>query len=99
VVQKKWKMKVVEVTPLDGFRLSLRFENGESGIAELSDLAGRGVLSAWNTPSIFESARVTESGAVEWPGDIDICGDSLYLRVTGKEPEQLYPNIVASTNA
>lgn len=92
-------MKVLEVSPLDGFKLSLRFENGEEGIADLSDLAGRGVLSAWNERSVFERAQVTELGAVEWPGDIDICGDSLYLRATGKQPEQLFPNLAVASKA
>jgi Protein of unknown function (DUF2442) len=92
-------MKVVRVTRLDSFRLSLTFENGESGVADLSDLAGRGVMSSWDDYSIFEQASVTEAGAVEWPGGIDICGDSLYLRVTNKEPEQLYPSLSVSHNA
>lgn len=92
-------MKVVRVKPLDGFRLSLTFENGESGLADLSDLAGRGVMSVWDDRSVFEQASVTEAGAVEWPGGIDICGDSLYLRVTNKEPEQLFPRLSVSHDA
>jgi hypothetical protein len=30
-------------------------------------------------------------GAVEWPGGIDMCPDALYLRMTGKQPEDLFP--------
>ena len=56
-------------------------------------------MSAWNDQSVFEGAKVTASGAVEWPGEIDICGDSLYLRATGKRPEQLFPSLSAVSDA
>jgi Protein of unknown function (DUF2442) len=41
--------KITAVKSLDGFRLWLRFSDGIEGMADLSDLAGRGVFSAWNT--------------------------------------------------
>jgi len=92
-------MKVTNVSVLDGFKLLLSFDNGVEGIADLSDLAGRGVLSAWNDRSLFENARATREGAVEWPGNIDLCGDALYLRVTGKKPEELFSRLSSMSNA
>lgn len=92
-------MKVVEVAPLEGFRLSLHFENGESGIVDLTDLAGRGVMSSWDDRAVFEDVCITDEGAVEWPGEIDICGDSLYLRAMNKQPEQLFPNLLMHSDA
>jgi len=92
-------MKVIKAKPLDGFKLFLQFENNESGIADLSELAGRGVLAAWNDRSFFEDLRVTSEGAVEWANEIDICGDSLYLRVTKKTPEELFPRLSPVHNA
>ena len=84
-------MKASSVTPMFPARLDVRFEDGTSGMADLSDLVGRGVMSALSERQVFDQARVTPQGAVEWPGDIDICGDTLYLRVTGKNPEDVYP--------
>ena len=92
-------MKVEKAIPQEGFELWLRFSDGVEGVADLSDLAGRGVMHAWNDRSVFESVSVTDSGAVEWPGGIDICADSLYLRVTGKQPEDLFPNLAAGADA
>jgi len=92
-------MKVTAAKALDGFKLQLSFENGEQGVVDLAHLAGRGVTLSWNDRSVFESVRVTNAGAVEWPGDVDICGDSLYLRATGKQPEQLFPRLSTMTNA
>ena len=75
---------ITAVKCMEGFRLWLRFSDGTEGVADLSDLAGRGVFSAWNKPGVFAQAAVTEFGAVAWGDAIDLCPDALYLRVTGK---------------
>jgi hypothetical protein len=84
-------MKIVEAKPLSGFKVFLRFEDGTSGDVDLSSYAGRGVFLAWMEPGIFGQVKVTSTGAVEWPGDLDLCPDALYLRLTGKSPEELFP--------
>jgi hypothetical protein len=85
--------KIIAVKPLAGFHLWLRFSDGIEGVADLSDLAGRGVFSAWNTPGAFAEVKVTEFGAVAWGNEIDLCPDTLYLRVTGKTPDDLFPSL------
>ena len=42
-------------------------------------------------PDVFRSVRVGVHGAIEWDGDIDLCPDALYMRLTGKSPEELLP--------
>jgi hypothetical protein len=84
-------MKIIDAKPLPAFRLELRFDNGEIGTVDLTSFAGCGVFEAWNVPGIFESVSVTDEGAARWPGDIDLCPDALYLRMTGKQPEQIFP--------
>ncbi|MCL5098870.1 MAG: DUF2442 domain-containing protein [Candidatus Omnitrophica bacterium] len=84
-------MKILELSPRPGFRLFLRFEDGVTGEVDLSDLAGRGVFSAWLESGVFDQARPTEAGAAEWPGEIDLCPDLLYMRLTGKSPEEVLP--------
>ena len=84
-------MKITEVKPLENYRLFLRFDDGESGVVDLSDLADRGVLEAWNRDGIFKQVRITQLGALEWPAEIDLCPDSLYLRLTGKRLEEVFP--------
>jgi hypothetical protein len=78
---------------LPGYRLELEFNNGESGVVDLSEFVGRGVFAVWERPGVFEQVTVTSDGAVEWPGEIDMCPDSLYLRMTGKKPEDLFPSL------
>lgn len=86
-------MKIVAATALPEYRLELRFDNGVNGNVDLSGLVGQGVFVAWRNPGHFDSVRVTEHGAVEWPGEIDLCPDALYLRLTGKSPEEVFPTL------
>jgi hypothetical protein len=87
-------MEIVEVKPLGGFRLFLKFNDGVSGTVDLSSFAGRGVFTSWLNEGFFEKVRITDVGALEWPGELDLCPDSLYLQITGKKPEDLFPALV-----
>jgi len=86
--------KAVQANPLDGFRLWLKYEDGIQGIVDLSDLAGRGVFEAWSEREVFDAVTVNESGAVVWPGEIDLCPDALYIRLTGRQAQQIFPSLM-----
>lgn len=83
--------KVAEVKALDGYKIWLKFSDGLEGTLDLNDLAGRGVFAAWKDRNVFESVHVDPAGAVVWSGDIDLCSDALYLRLSGKSVEELFP--------
>jgi hypothetical protein len=85
--------KVVEVKPLENYRIWLRFGDGTQGELDLTDLAGRGAFAAWADRNVFEAVRVEEGGGIEWPGNIDMCPDALYLRLTGKAAEDIFPGL------
>jgi hypothetical protein len=87
-------VQLVEIEPLADYRLRVRFSDGAGGVADLSHLAGRGVFSLWNEPGAFERARIEEGRAVVWSEEVDLSADSLYLQVTGKSPDQLFPRCV-----
>jgi Protein of unknown function (DUF2442) len=84
-------MKVTRVKSLPAFQLELAFDNAESGIVDLKSLVGRGVFAAWERPGVFEQVAISDCGAVEWPGGIDLCPDALYLQMTGKRAEEIFP--------
>jgi hypothetical protein len=88
--------KPVAVEALSGFRLWLRFADGVEGEVDLSSLAGRGVFEAWKDHRVFETVRIGEGGAIQWGEKIDLCPDALYLRLTGKTPEEAFPNLKTS---
>ena len=84
-------IRPVEVKALPNFRIWLRYDDGTEGEVDLSDLAGRGVFTAWNDRTFFAAVRVGPHGAIEWESEIDVCPDAMYLRLTGKSPEEIFP--------
>lgn len=85
--------KVVAVRVLQEYRLELRFDDSVCAQADLSDLVGKGVFSLWNDYSKFQDVRIGSSGELLWGDQVDLCPDSLYLRATGKKPEELFPSL------
>lgn len=86
-------MKITHVRPLRGFRLELAFSEGSSGVVDLSDYAGRGVFETWLTPGAFEQVAITDQGALAWPGELYLCPDALYFRLTGKTAAEVFHSL------
>ena len=83
-------MEIIEAKPQSGFRIFLKFSDGTAGVVDLSSFAGKGVFSKWLESGVFDAVSINTSGALEWPGGLDLCPDTLYMRLTGKSPEDLY---------
>jgi hypothetical protein len=85
--------RITEAKVLENYRLHLAFDDGVCGAVDLSDLVGKGVFSLWRDYHAFEQVRIGSSGELVWDDQIDLCPDSLYLKVTGKKPEDVFPNL------
>jgi len=85
--------KITKVNAAQGFRLELTFDDGVSGAVDLSDLAGKGVFAPWLDPAAFARVKIGSSGELAWGDEIDLCPDAMYLRVTGKKPEDVFPGL------
>lgn len=85
--------KLAEIQPQSGYRLRLRYVNGEEGEVDLSGLVGLGVFKRLEDSDQFESVYVTESGDVAWSEDLELCADTLYMKVTGRSAEDVFPVI------
>jgi hypothetical protein len=83
--------KISKVNVLQGHRLELTFDDGVRGVVDLAHLVGKGVFALWREPHAFEQVRIGSSGELVWGDRVDLCPDSLYLKVTGKKPEDLFP--------
>ena len=70
--------------PLNGYRLSLEFEDGVKGIIDLSSWKGKGVFSYWDDEKKFQSFKITEDKKLEWNENIDMDPDAFYLKLIGK---------------
>jgi hypothetical protein len=82
---------VVKVEVLKDYKLGLEFSDGVTGIADVSALAGKGVFSLWNDYAEFRKVRIGTSGELIWGDVVDLCPDALYMKVTGKQPEETFP--------
>jgi hypothetical protein len=78
---------------LHQFCLELTFDDGVHGAVDLSDLAGHGVFALWMERDAFESVSIGSSGELIWGNKVDLCPDSLYLKITGKKPHDLFPSL------
>jgi len=86
-------IKPVLVKALPGYRIYLEFSDGNKGEVDLSDLAGQGVFQVWSDYNFFKKVRVSDHREIKWNDEIELCADSLYLKLTGKSPEELFPKL------
>ena len=83
----------VEVKALPKYKLWVKYMDGTKGEVDLSYLAGKGVFTLWNDYGMFEKVHIAESGEIAWDDKVDLCPDAIYIQVSGKSPEQVFPNL------
>lgn len=86
-------LKLVQVEPLTGYRLRLRYADGAVGVVDLSHLVGKGVFRLWNDAKAFERVSIGTAGELCWSEEVDLCADALYLEITGKQPDEVFGNL------
>ncbi|UCE02315.1 MAG: DUF2442 domain-containing protein [Candidatus Latescibacterota bacterium] len=91
--------RAVEVRALPDFKVWLRYADGTEGTVDLSSLVGRGVFAPLSDPAMFAKVHITDSGAVGWEDDQELCADSLYLQITGQNPADLFPSLRDAADA
>jgi hypothetical protein len=82
--------KITAVNVLQGYRLELSFDDGVTGTVDLSHLVGKGVFDLWRDRRFFESVQIGSSGELVWGNQLDLCPDAMYLKATGKKPEDVF---------
>jgi len=90
---------IKEVKPLKNFCLQIKFSDGVEGLVNLSEFAGKGVFALWNDYSQFEKVTVGSSGELVWNEDVDMDGLGIYLKLTGKQPEDVLPKLQEPAHA
>ena len=77
---------IIEVRPLDGHRLFLRFEDGVEGEVDVAKMiCFEGVFAPLVDRVEFSKVRANEdTGTVCWPNGADLDPDVLYSCVTGE---------------
>ena len=89
----------MEVKPLKNYRLYVKFSDGAQGEIDLSELAGKGVFALWNDYSRFEAVSIGSAGELVWSDVVDLDGLGIYLKLTGKKPEDILPKLRERSHA
>ena len=85
--------KINKIKILSDYKIWLKYSDNTEGVVDLSDLVGRGVFSEWNDYDNFKNVKIGASGELIWPCGLDLCSDALYLKLTGKVVEDLFPSL------
>lgn len=85
--------KIVKLKVLSDYKIWIKYNDNTEGTVDLSGLVGKGVFSLWNDYEEFKKVTIGDSGELKWGDHIDLCPDSLYLQLTGKNPEEIFPNL------
>ena len=86
-------IRPIKVKPLENYQLWVKYSDGIEGIVDLADLVGKGVFSLWNDYREFQKVHIGTNGEIAWNDQVEICPDSIYLRITGKNPEDIFPKL------
>jgi hypothetical protein len=86
-------VKPVAIKALEDYKIWIKYTNGVEGEVDLSDLAGRGVFRIWDNYSEFKKVHIGSHGAIAWGEEIDLCPDAIYLKLTNKQPEDLFRSL------
>ena len=78
---------------LTEYKIFLKFEDGTEGVLNLDELVGKGVFSCWNIYENFKKVSIGTSGELVWECGVDLCPDSLYMKITNKTPRDLFPSL------
>lgn len=90
-VSEDTEIRPVAVKPREGYRVWLRYSDGEEGEVDLSHLVGKGVFKVWDDAAYFRRVHLTDYDAIAWDDDLELCPDALYLELTGKSLAELMP--------
>lgn len=83
----------IAVKALEDYRLWVRFSDGVEGIVDLSGYVGKGVFAIWNDYQAFRNVHIGPGGEIAWSEQVDLCPDAIYLKITGKKPEEIFPKL------
>jgi len=86
-------IRPIRVQARSNYRIYLEFSDGSKGEVDLSHLAGQGVFEVWNDYGFFEQVHLGDCREIKWNDEIELSADSLYLDLTGKSPEELFPKL------
>ncbi len=70
---------IIQVLPLEGFKLDVTFENGQKGILDMKPYLEFGVFRQINTPEKFKRVHIAFD-TIEWDCDVDLDPEFIFKK-------------------
>ena len=81
--------KPIEVRAVRQYSIWIKYDDNTEGEVDLSHLINKPVFKNWIEPIVFERVCIdSETGAIAWDENIELCADSLYFKIKGITFEQ-----------
>lgn len=76
--------KIITVEAISNYKLHIQFSDKVEGDYDIGYLAGKGVFKNWDKDNNFYKVSINpESGAITWPGELDIDTVKIYCDIKG----------------
>jgi len=69
--------RVKDVEPQSNYTLLITFNNGEHKLFDVKPYLSEGVFTALKDDCLFSQVKPF-NGSILWPGELDLCPDTLY---------------------
>jgi hypothetical protein len=88
--------KPIQVKVTGNYNIWLIYDDGTQGAIDLSYLAQKPVFKKWENGDFFKNVNIDkETYAIRWDDIIELCPDSLYLKIKGITFEEWKSNHIA----
>lgn len=89
-------MKITSVTALNAYKLKVTFEDGISGVIDLSDFVTTGIFAPLSDTNLFNKVY-TNGYSIAWSNELEIDAIAIYAEIVNKGPEEIL-NVNYATN-
>lgn len=80
-------LHLTHATPLDGYGVKVRFDNGREGIADLTEALEGPLFQILKDPETFRKFRVDEElQTIVWPNGTDLAPEYIYYQAFRDDP-------------
>jgi hypothetical protein len=81
-------LQITKVNYISDYKLNVSFNNGESGVADLSCIIGNGVFKTLASLEQFSQAALNEElDTIVWPNGLDLAPEFVYFRIFKDSPQ------------
>jgi hypothetical protein len=80
-------LHITQVHYLSDYKVRVSFNNGESGVADLSSVVHHGVFKTLESPEKFAQVGIDEElETLVWPGGLDLAPEFVYFQAFKDQP-------------